>query len=85
MEDISENSNSDDGSDGQFFMVEEILGIRFAKKIEFLIKWVNYPEKCNSWEPIDYCVDCDEAIELFQEKLKIFFRNHGQQNPHLRE
>ncbi|VVC35001.1 Chromo/chromo shadow domain,Chromo domain, conserved site,Chromo domain,Chromo domain-like,Chromo, partial [Cinara cedri] len=61
-------SNSKEGE----YIVERVLGKRLKnKKIEYLLKWKNYTDKDNSWEPVSH-LDCDELIFEFEEKSRIY-------------
>ena len=49
------------------FIVEKILDKRKIKdKIEYLLKWKNYSNEHNSWEPLDN-LDCPDLIKKFEE------------------
>ena len=49
------------------YSVEKIIDKRMSNsgKIEYLLKWKNWSEKHNSWEPIDH-VFCPDLIENFE-------------------
>lgn len=48
--------------------VEAILDMRYNNNVkEYLIKWLNYSESDNSWEPEDR-LNCPEKIEEFHQK-----------------
>ena len=49
------------------YQVESIRKEYILKdKIQFLIKWVNYPKHRNTWEPLKYLKKCDELLEEFR-------------------
>ena len=53
------------------FEVEEIVDKRVFVSIqgeypEYRVKWKDYSEKYNSWEPIVHLEGCDEAISAFE-------------------
>ncbi|VDL57571.1 unnamed protein product [Hymenolepis diminuta] len=48
--------------------VEKVLDMRYGDNMkEYLIKWLNYSESDNSWEPEDH-LNCPEKIEEFHKK-----------------
>ena len=51
------------------FTVERILDKRISPegKVEYFLKWMDYPEKDNSWEPIEH-LDCPTLIRAFEER-----------------
>ncbi len=49
------------------YQVESIRKERVLKgKIQFLIKWVSYPEHQNTWEFLEYLEECDKLLEEFR-------------------
>lgn len=54
------------------YTVEAIRSKRISPKTknwEYLIKWENYPESANTWEPIEH-LNCPEIIQKFEEEFK---------------
>ena len=54
------------------FAVEKILKKRFNQRrgrVEYLLKWRNFDDDDNTWEPLKNLVDCDEIIEEFENGL----------------
>jgi hypothetical protein len=57
-----------DGKDAWY--VERIIGKRIrAKKIQYLVKWEDYPEWESTWEPIQNVKHAQEAIDEYEEQL----------------
>lgn len=53
------------------WLVEAIRGWRYdcrAKCIQYLIKWQNYPEEDNTWEPQEH-LNCDDLLKQFERSL----------------
>jgi hypothetical protein len=49
------------------FQVKSIRKKRDSKKNpQFLIKWQDYPEHDNTWEPLNHLDDCKDLIEEFR-------------------
>lgn len=58
--------------DEDFYNVEEIRARRINSStgvLEYLIKWENYPETANTWEPSDN-LNCPDALKRFEEREK---------------
>uniref|UniRef100_T1J638 CXXC-type domain-containing protein n=1 Tax=Strigamia maritima TaxID=126957 RepID=T1J638_STRMM len=52
--------------DGGEFQVEKIIAKRLKRgKVEYLLKWKDYPESENTWEPVDNLC-CPELLKDFQ-------------------
>lgn len=52
------------------YLVEKILDKRSkCGKIEYFLKWVDYSEDQNSWEPAEN-LHCEELIKKFEQKLE---------------
>lgn len=64
-------SSESDDSECEEYEVEAIRAWRYLKnekQREFLIKWRNYDESENTWEPEDY-LNCPDAIDEFKATL----------------
>ncbi|TKR65468.1 hypothetical protein L596_025871 [Steinernema carpocapsae] len=62
-------STDDVQQDGEEFVVERIDGKRRKKgKLEYFIKWKNFNESENTWEPEKNCRQCKEAIADFERR-----------------
>ena len=58
-----------DGKDAWY--VEKIIGKRIrAKKIQYLVKWEDYPEWESTWEPIQNVKHAQDAIEEYEQSIK---------------
>jgi len=63
--------NDKSSSEEEEYMVEKILDKRIkGNKVQYYLKWKNYPEADNTWEPVDNLADCKDLIRDFEEKLK---------------
>lgn len=65
---------SEDGN----YEVEAIRKWRYNMKLrrkEYLIKWFDYPEDQNTWEPEEH-LNCTEMIKRFRKSLKVSERQY---------
>ena len=60
-----------DEEEPEVFSVEQIKGKRIGAegKVEYYLKWMNYPDSDNTWEPEDN-LDCPELIEAYEKRMK---------------
>ena len=66
MEPIPINNEEED-DEGEVYDVERIVSHKKkGKRVEFLVKWVNYSDSENTWEPEDH-------LETAEEKLHDYF------------
>jgi hypothetical protein len=57
-----ENDNPDDGS----YVIERILDMRGPPTRRlFLVKWKNWPDSSNTWEPEEHLDNCGEIVAEF--------------------
>ncbi|KAL1507092.1 hypothetical protein AB1Y20_007951 [Prymnesium parvum] len=50
---------------------EKVVAQRLAKGVsQFLVKWVGYESKDNTWEPIENLAGCEDIIADFKEREK---------------
>jgi len=48
------------------FVVESIKDHRFRNdKMEYLVKWKNYPNSDNSWEPENHLINCTSILDTY--------------------
>ncbi|CAM8899417.1 unnamed protein product [Rhodiola kirilowii] len=56
--------------DEGFYEIEAVRRKRVRKGvIQYLIKWRDWPETANTWEPIENLQSCSDVIEAFEERL----------------
>jgi hypothetical protein len=67
---LYENNKSDQSTsegDSNVFVVERILDKRVRKGvIQYLIKWLDYPEDESTWESEANCANCKYLIDEFE-------------------
>ncbi|MCL7025737.1 hypothetical protein MKW94_025795 [Papaver nudicaule] len=64
----NEAPNLDQG----FYQVESVRGKRVRKgQTQYLIKWVGWTEKHNTWEPIEHLQQCLDVVEEFDRRLRL--------------
>ena len=67
---LIEDSASEDDDDTEY-EVEKVLHKRKkGGRVHYLVKWLGYGNKDNTWEPEDN-LDCDEKIEEFEKKILV--------------
>ncbi|KAI4353862.1 hypothetical protein L6164_002785 [Bauhinia variegata] len=55
-----------------YYIIEAIRGKRVRKgQKQYLIKWHNYPEKENTWEPMENLQEVSDIINAFEESQSI--------------
>ena len=60
---------TDSESEEEEYEVEKIVAARFVKKKrQYLVKWVNYAEEWNTWEPIENLEGSHELVEDFNKR-----------------
>nr|GLL25325.1 chromo domain-containing protein LHP1 [Ipomoea trifida] len=81
VDENGESSNEDDGEQGKgeteqnglpdgFYLVEAVRKKRVQQgEPQYLIKWVGYPEKSNTWEPMENLASITDMIDDFEESL----------------
>lgn len=63
----SKSSRKDETGEPKEYKVEKIVDKRYDAKgnIEYLLKWADYDDKDNTWEPVSN-LDCAGLIEAFE-------------------
>ncbi|PIK44237.1 putative chromodomain Y-like protein [Apostichopus japonicus] len=71
------------GTEEEVFEVYKILARRKTRKgnLEYLVRWKNYGEEDDTWEPIENLQDCDEVLNDFNERLSKGDALHFEQSP----
>ena len=61
-----------DQDESEEYVVERIIEKRFTKNgtAEYLVKWKNYGDHENTWEPNENMVHCEAMIERFERKAR---------------
>ncbi|KRT78627.1 hypothetical protein AMK59_7866, partial [Oryctes borbonicus] len=64
---MSRSSKKGDSGEPEEYTVEKIIDKRYDAKgnIEYLLKWIGYDDKDNTWEPVDN-LDCPNLIATFE-------------------
>lgn len=64
-----EETKQSDNMDGDMeYIVERIIDKKVGPDgvILYYVKWENYPQTANTWEPLDNLVGCERALETFE-------------------
>ena len=58
-------------SQGEIFTVETVLDKRIGEdgKVDYLLKWMHYPDSDNSWEPMEN-LHCTSLIEAYDMRIQ---------------
>jgi len=65
-----EEAGSEPEEEADEYEVEQVVDVRTKHgKKEYRIKWKNYSENDNTWEPEEH-LDCEDLIKKFEEKRK---------------
>ena len=66
-----EGNDKNDDEKQEFFQVEKIHNHKIVKGQKFyLIKWVGYSAKENTWEPIEHLSNVVYMVDEYELKLK---------------
>ena len=56
-----------DSSEEEEYEVEKIVSFRYVKKKkQYLVKWVNYSDEWNTWEPLENLDGSHELVKAFE-------------------
>jgi len=65
-----ENIEEDDDEEEEEYEVEKIVAKRFKKgRPEYKVKWKNWPESTNTWEPV-HNLNCHDLLDDYENNLK---------------
>uniref|UniRef100_A0A7N0U5D9 Chromo domain-containing protein n=1 Tax=Kalanchoe fedtschenkoi TaxID=63787 RepID=A0A7N0U5D9_KALFE len=54
-----------------FYEIEAVRRKRVRKGVlQYLIKWRDWPETANTWEPLENLQSCSDVIEAFEERMR---------------
>ncbi|KAA8520325.1 hypothetical protein F0562_014581 [Nyssa sinensis] len=54
-----------------FYEIEAVRKKRVRKgEVQYLIKWRDWPETANTWEPLENLQSCSDVIDAFEESLQ---------------
>ncbi|XP_057818524.1 chromo domain-containing protein LHP1 isoform X2 [Cryptomeria japonica] len=70
--DDNEEEQSENGQmlSGEYYEVESIRKKRIRKgQVQYLVKWRDWPESQNTWEPYENVKSCGEILKDFEESL----------------
>jgi hypothetical protein len=60
------------------YEVEAILHKKFTTAgVEYLVKWLSYPDSENSWEPLEHLANAQEKLQEFEERARTGRRIQG--------
>ena len=63
------SDSSEDSDEDEEYEVESILQSRFVKKKkQYLVKWVNYSDEWNTWEPMENLEGSQDLVAAFEKK-----------------
>eukprot|EP00347_Sterkiella_histriomuscorum_P012339 403368972 len=64
--------NDSSSEDDNFFAVERIIDKRQkGKRVQYLVKWENYGEEANTWEPVSNLRNVKDLIVEFEKKIEM--------------
>ena len=49
-------------------------------EVFFLVKWKGYDSSKNTWEPLENMKNAEEAIKLYEEKMKTTMKKFKEKN-----
>lgn len=54
------------------YVVEKILDKRISQtgKVEYFLKWLNWPLETSTWEPEEHLINCPELIAQFEKERR---------------
>ncbi|KAK4291002.1 hypothetical protein Pmani_036134 [Petrolisthes manimaculis] len=71
LEKMDEDEDEEEEEQEEDWQVEKILDVREKKgKKDYLVKWVGYNAKYNTWEPQDNLTNCAKLIQTFNSQSK---------------
>ena len=65
------NDNLEMASEDDYYEVEKIVDKRkFKGKMQYFVKWKNYPSSTNTWEPMSHLKNVNDLVEEYENELK---------------
>jgi len=80
---MKNNNNDMNVEEEKVYIVEAILDSKkFKGQIHYLVKWENFPQEQNTWEPVSHLEDCQDLVNEFEaKKLRTKIKEKREMSP----